>query len=158
MNTPTPKQKNKWGLADKHGDFPYLCTVQWKKDHLNEILMERLPESYDMQLVDPVEIRVLAAVVNMGIDSHLEAATLTVGPHAVPLMVGDTCISNKYGIGFDKLGMICLVRRLMEFEVSDHQDLLQGLLDGEAHSSDAWEAASGLVSSILETLQIEYSG
>lgn len=163
METETNEQEFKFGAPDNYGDFPYLYAGKWNKDNLNEILKERLPDSYPMQLVDQTEIDVLAAVVNIGIDAHLESATLTMEPHAVPMMAGETCMGHKYGIGFDKKGMICLIRRLMEFDANAHFDFTdcepsEDNPDESQEERDTWEAAYSLVGSILETLQIEYMG
>lgn len=117
-----------YGAPDKYGEFPYLYQNKWSKENLKAILLERLPKSYDMQLVEQEEIDILAKVVNMGIDAHLEAATRTKELHV---------IGHKYAIGFDREGMACLIRRLMESQE---------------------DVAHNLVSSILETLGIEYSG
>lgn len=119
----------KYGSPNKYGDYPYLYSNKYTLDELPNILRERLPESYDMALVDQDEIDLLAELVNQGIDSHLEACTLSNKPHLVD--------GRKYGIGFDIAGMICLIRRMSE------------------HRSDT---AYDLLSCIFETLQIEYTG
>lgn len=154
--------KYKYGNPDKYGDFPYLYAGQYKDEELNDILLERLPESYDMQLVDPLEIEILAHVVNQGIDAHLEAATRSKEPHAVPIEVSGQCFGHKYGIGFDKPGMICLIRRLMEFDAEKYEYESEVDLDPESADYnceyDPWFVAYNLVSSILETLDIEFSG
>lgn len=152
-----------FGNPNDYGDFPYLYVGKWNKDNLNAILLERLPESYDMQLVDQTEVTVLSDVVNMGIDSHLEACTLSKKDHLVPIEIGGKVYGNKYGIGFDKTGMICLIRRLMEYNPHDHWDFTgcepsQECKEESQEERELWEASYHLVSSILETLQIEYMG
>jgi hypothetical protein len=148
----------KFGEPDKYGDFPYLYAGRYKDEQLNEILLERLPESYNMQLVDPLEVEVLAALVNMGIDSHLEATTMTNKAEVVDRKIGDKVVQRHLGVGFDKQGMICLIRRLMEFDANQHFDFSECDKTDDYESSEeaqVWDAARNLGSSILETLGIE---
>lgn len=136
-------QNYKYGAPNHHEEFPYLYSNKWTPETLPEILLERLPLAYDMALVDQTEIEILAAVVNIGIDSHLEAATRAVEPHRT--------IDRKYGIAFDREGMKCLIRRLMDFNPAQHPEL-------KGDPDMLYETAYQLLSAILETLQIEYSG
>jgi hypothetical protein len=156
--------KYKYGEPDKYGEFPYLYCNKYKKEELVEILKERLPESYPMQIVDDDECTVLADCVNQGIDSHLEACTMTEPSHIVDRTTSNGNVYQHHlQTGFDKEGMICLIRRLMEYNPRDHWDFT-GCEPSEEHKEesqeerDLWDAANNLVSSILETVQIEYSG
>lgn len=153
----------KYGAPDEYGDFPYLYSGQYKAEELNTILFERLPDNYPMQLVNPIECEIVAQIVNQGIDAHLEAATLSEEPHLVPIKISDKVVGHKYGIGFDKLGMICFIRRLMHYDPNDYEPIEGACGDDENAEdydpeSNPWEVAYHLVSAILETLQIEYAG
>lgn len=77
------EKQYKFGKPNKYGDFPYLNIGEYKAEQLPEILEERLPDYYPMEIVDPIEEKVLDALVNLGIDSHLEAATLSKTPELV---------------------------------------------------------------------------
>jgi len=132
---------NKYGEPDQYGDFPYLYSGKY---NLSEVLEERLPEYFDMQLVDPDEIEVLVEVVNQGIDSHLEAVTTKESHKYVDVKAGDKVICKKLEFIPDKAGMKCLIRRLIEY-INTSQDDIKS------------EAAYMLTSSILESLQIEFS-
>jgi hypothetical protein len=134
---------HKFGDPDEYGSFPYLYSGQWSESELNDLLEERLPESYNMQLVDPDEIEVLAQVVNQGIDSHLEAVTAVSEPKVVKVKAGDMVLCRKLEFIPNKAGMICLIRRLREYLNTCDDDLL-------------WESAHNLISSIFESLSIEY--
>jgi hypothetical protein len=67
----------KYGAPDEYGDYPYLYAGQYKKEALNDILKERLPDNYPMQIVDPIEEQVIADCSAAGIDAHLEAMSMT---------------------------------------------------------------------------------
>jgi len=134
----------KFGKPDDYGDFPYLYCGQWNDSNLNDLLNERLPEYYNMQLVDSDEIDLLAELVNQGIDSHLEAVTSKDSGKVIDRKIGDTVVCRAFEFVPDKQGMICLIRRLREY------------LD-VCEDSDKWDIAYNLLSCIFETLQIEYS-
>ena len=135
----------KYGEPDKYGDFPYLYCGKWNSNNLNEILMERLPESYNIQLVDPLEAEILAEVVNQGIDAHLEAVTAKTGARIVNVKdCQNRTICRKLDFTPDKQGMICLIRRLIEYFDNCQDDL-------------KWEPAYNLISCIFETLQLEFN-
>lgn len=147
----------KYGAPDKYGDFPYLYQGKYKGEDLNDILRERLPDNYDMQIVDPIELEVLTDVVNMGIDSHLEACGMNKEARVEDRKIGDRVVQRHCALDFSKDGMICLIRRLEEYNPNDHWDFGGDINDnGEStEESEMWDAARNLRSSILETLQIE---
>ena len=160
----------KYGSPNEYGDFPYLYAGAVRlsnEETFRELLMERLPKNYPMQIVDHVESEVLTAVVNRGIDSHLEACSMTSPAAIEDRKIGDRVVQRHLALGFDRAGMVCLIRRLKEFNLSEHEELAEkypekeygdeSRIDGSDHISP-WDAAYSLVSSILETLQIEYMG
>jgi hypothetical protein len=134
----------KYGEPDKYGDFPYLYCNQWNDEILSEILEERLPEYYHMQLVDPDELEILEEVVNQGIDAHLEAVTAKHNGKVIDVKAGNQVICRKFEFIPDKPGMKCFIRRLQEYLDKCEDDL-------------KWEPAYQLLSCIFETLQMEYS-
>jgi hypothetical protein len=160
----------KYGEPDQYGDFPYIYGQRFSEAEFNELLLERLPESYDMQIVDPVELEILKFVTNQGIDSHLEACTMTKDPKVEDRKVGDAVIARHCALGYDPQGMICLIRRLSDNEFSPNDALIEAVQEyiteddlsesyGETRKEKIqdklFETALQLRSSILETLRIE---
>ncbi|RLI66732.1 MAG: hypothetical protein DRO67_00630 [Candidatus Asgardarchaeum californiense] len=135
----------KYGKPDEYGDFPYLYCGQFKDSELGDILEERLPDYYHMQLIDPVELEILKEIVNQGIDAHLEAVTAK-NPQGKVIEVKDRdqVIFRKFEFIPDKKGMQCFLRRLNEYLDTCDDDL-------------KWEPAYQLRSCIYETLGIEIS-
>lgn len=139
------KMEYKYGEPNKYGDFPYLYSGQWNNDNLRDILNERLPEYYNMELVDPTEAEVLAEIVNQGIDADLEAVTAKEQARLVNVRAGNhVVVCQKLKFVPDKEGMYCLIKRLIHY-VDSCQDDIKG------------EAAYQLTSCIFETLQLEFS-
>jgi len=150
----------KYGEPDNYGDFPYLYSGSYKEDQLVEILTERLPDHFDMQIVDEIESEVLTVLVNMGIDGHLEACTMGKEAKIENRMIGDKVVQQHLALEFDKSGMICLIRRLQEFNANDHFDFSEcDVPEGEfaesVEESEVWNAARNLGSTILEVLGVE---
>jgi len=135
----------KFGKPDEYGEFPYLYCGQFEDSELGDILEERLPDYYNMQLVDPVELEILEEIVNQGIDAHLEAVTAK-NPQGkvIDVKAGDHVVCRKFEFEPDKKGMRCFLRRLDEYIDNCDDDL-------------KWEPAYQLRSCIYETLQIEHS-
>lgn len=162
----------KYGEPDDYGDFPYLYAGQYKTEELNNILMERLPDYYPMEIVCPVEEQVLCDVSSIGIDAHLEIMNAS-EDRVVDRKVEDKIISRAHRLGFDKDSMICLIRRLEEYNPDqfDHSDcdfnrntdydwgpeelIYHEEGHREKHPYDFFSAALQLRSCILETLGIE---
>ena len=150
----------KYGEPDNYGDFPYLYSGSYKEDQLVEILTERLPDHFDMKIVDEIESEVLTVLVNMGIDGHLEACTMGKEAKIENRMIGDKVVQKHLALEFDKSGMICLIRRLQEFNANDHFDFSEcDVPEGEfaesVEESEVWNAARNLGSTILEVLGVE---
>lgn len=136
--------KYKYGEPNKYGEFPYLYSGTYKQSELRAILEERLPEYYNIEIVDPIELEILTEIVNQGIDSHLEAVTSKDNGKVVNVKAGDKVVCRKFQFIPDKSGMLCLLRRLEEYIVRCEDDL-------------KWEPAYQLLSCIYETLGIEFN-
>ncbi len=159
----------KYGKPDKYGDFPYLYSGSYKNEDLDLILRERLPANYNMQIVDPIESRILADLSKLGIDAHLQAMIQNEPDRLVNRMIGEKVIMRHHELDFSPDGMICLIRRLKEYDPSqfDYSDLDPKIVTDydwteeteeqyrDGLPFDLYSAAHSLRSCILETLQIE---
>lgn len=163
----------KWFAKRSEDEFEYLYAGSYKKEDLfKHILPARLPDDYSMQLVDQTECDIVAELVNKGIDSHLEACTMSDTLRVQDRTLSDGRVYQRHlGGAFDKTGMMCLIRRLMEFVPSqelveqtaerlDDDDLTESYGDTreEKVTDKLHETADQFLSCILETLQIEWSG
>lgn len=104
------------------------------------IILECLPDTYPMELVGD-DWKIFEILQNQGIDSHLEAIVCS-GRDSVRVNnypIGSHNV-RKLGCELSKDGMLCFLRRLLEFE-----------FETEELESAAW----GLRSCILETIGIE---
>ena len=165
------EKEYKYGAPDEYGEFPYLYCGDYEDKELNDILLERLPDHYPMEIVCPVEERILSDISSLGIDSHLESISVEVD-EIRDRKVGNMVVCRAHALGFDKSSMICLLRRLKEYNPDDfdHSDCDFGSTDydwdqydirlyGEEYKDgqpyDFWAAAHSLRSSIMETIGIE---
>jgi len=150
------EKEYKYGEPDEYGDFPYLYAGRYKDDELNDILRERLPENFNMSIVDPVEEQVLSDLSTIGIDSHLEAIVST-KDELVDRTVGNKVVCRSHDFDFTPSGMICLIRRLNEYNPRDYRDFYGDVDEyGETEEEkEYYEAAYNLRSCILEVLKIE---
>lgn len=159
----------KYGEPNDYGDFPYMYAHGLSEEQFRELLLERLPKSYSMQIVDPIELEILKEITNKGIDAHLEACTMTKEATVQDRKLSDGRIFQRYcDLGYTPSGMICLIRRLGTFNPSaeliaearkvfkaddlreSHGDTLE-----ERLAYRLFESAHNLRSCILETLSIE---
>ncbi|HEX9805114.1 MAG TPA: hypothetical protein VGA67_05520, partial [Candidatus Dojkabacteria bacterium] len=108
----------KYGEPNEYGEFPYLYCGQYKEEELNDILLERLPDHYPMEIVCPVEEQVLSDISSLGIDSHLEGISAEVD-EIRDRKIDSVVICKAHALGFDKANMICLIRRLEEYNPED---------------------------------------
>ena len=91
---------------------------------------------------------------------HLEACTMGKEAKIENRMIGDKVVQRHLALDFDKSGMICLIRRLQEFNANDHFDfseceLPEGEFAESVEESEVWSAARNLGSTILEVLGVE---
>ena len=109
------------------------------------VIAAALPEKYEMVLT-PCDQALVVALMEQGIDSHLEAITLVGMPEPVE--------HGKLRLVFDRPGMLCLIRRLWEHgeaEAASHERASAGL----ALDDTELPAAYDLRNAILSTLEIE---
>lgn len=109
--------------------YTYGCTPE-------SVIMNSLPNSYNMELVSS-DYKVFAKLVNVGIDSRLQAVILS--------QKNISICDNKAGLSLNKESMLCLLNRCFDYGLSDYD-----LLDESEK-----EIALNLRSSILYTLGIE---